>query len=162
MKIYTLQQRQVVQAPVEEVFDFFSDPENLGRITPRWLGFQFLTPLPLEMRNGTVIDYAIHLLGLPRRWTTLITTFDPPHEFVDLQLRGPYAFWHHTHRFREVPGGTEMTDSVRYAMPYGPIGRIAHALVVRHQLGLIFRHRASAITEKFGCRPDLTTEEVAP
>ena len=149
MKVYTLERQQVLPADTEEVFAFFSAPENLGRLTPRWLGFQFLTPLPLEVRRGALIEYALHWLGLPLRWTTLITAFEEPHRFVDEQLRGPYSFWHHTHAFRSVPGGTEMTDAVRYAMPFGPLGRIAHMLVIKRQLARIFDHRGAMVDAIF-------------
>jgi ligand-binding SRPBCC domain-containing protein len=149
MKIYILTRSQTVPVPRSRVFPFFRDAENLGRITPAWLGFQILTPLPVSMQRGTIIDYAIHLLGLPLRWTTLISRYDPPSVFVDEQLRGPYAFWHHTHEFRSVRGGTEIIDTVRYAMPFGPVGRLAHGLVVRRQLEAIFSYRARRIAERF-------------
>ncbi len=149
MTIYTLTRSQFVPVPRTRVFPFFQSPENLGRITPSWLGFQMLTPLPIMMQRGALIDYAIHLLGIPLRWTTVITSYDPPGCFVDEQLRGPYAYWHHTHEFRSVRGGTEIRDTVRYAMPFGPLGRLVHAVVVRAQLEAIFEYRTRVINEIF-------------
>jgi ligand-binding SRPBCC domain-containing protein len=131
------------------VFHFFRDPSNLARITPAELGFKILTPPPLVMREGAVIDYTIHLLGLPVRWTTIITTYDPPHRFEDVQLKGPYAYWHHTHSFRAVEGGTEMTDTVRYLLPGGPVGPVVNALFVKRRLENIFMHRALVIAAMF-------------
>src|SRR5512140_3764583 len=153
MKLYTLTRTQVVPLPRSRVFPFFQAPENLERITPSSLGFQILTPLPLEMQRGTIIDYAIHLLGLPLRWTTVISSYEPPLRFVDEQLRGPYAFWHHTHEFRSIRGGTELTDTVRYAMPFGPLGRLVHTLFVRRQLEAIFDHRGRIIEKLFASAP---------
>jgi len=155
MEVYTLERRQVLPADLAQVFSFFKSPENLGRMTPQWLGFQFLTPLPVDMKDGTVIDYAIHLLGLPMRWTTLITKFDPPYRFVDVQLRGPYSFWHHRHEFRQVSGGTEMQDSVCYAMPFGLPGRLVHALVIKRLLDKIFEYRSEIIATAFEVRSDV-------
>ncbi len=162
MKVYILRETTTLPAPIGTVFEFFGRPENLERITPGWLGFQMLTPLPIAMGRGTLIEYAIHLSGIPLRWTTLITAFDPPYRFVDEQLRGPYSFWHHTHEFRDVGGMTEMIDTVRFAMPFGPLGRLAHGLWVRGQLKRIFAHRRVAIREYFPqpvhVTPDLVKE----
>ena len=149
MKTYILQRQQLVTRPLHEVFDFFSKPDNLGRLTPRGMGFQLLTPAPIQMKDGAVIDYAIRLYGKDLRWTTLITLFDAPHKFVDVQLKGPYSFWHHTHVFTATGDGTMITDEVRYAMPFGLIGRIIHSLVVRHQLQRIFNFRQEQILALF-------------
>jgi hypothetical protein len=103
------------------------------------------------MKEGAVIDFAVSVLGLPLRWRSLITAYEPPHRFVDEQLLGPYSFWHHTHTFRTLPGGgTELGDIVRYAMPLGPLGELAHAVAVRRQLQGIFRHRQLVIAARFG------------
>lgn len=150
MKTYQLMREQFVPAPREEVFGFFSRPENLARLTPRELGFEIMTPGPLAMKAGALIDYTIRLFGVRVRWTTLITSYEPPGKFVDEQLRGPYSFWHHTHLFREADGGTMITDEVRYAMPFGPLGSLAHALFVRRNLRRIFTFREDAIGEIFG------------
>ena len=150
MKIYTLRKEQFIARPLEEVFAFFSQPENLERITPKKLGFNIITPKPIEMRAGALIDYTVRTLGVPLRWTTLIAEYDPPRKFVDAQLRGPYSFWHHTHRFEAVEGGTLIMDEVRYGLPFGPLGRLAHALVVRRELEKIFGYRERVIGEIFG------------
>lgn len=114
MRTHTLFQQQLVRTPIAQVFEFFSRPENLERLTPPDLGFRILTPSPIAMKEGAVIDYTIRIAGLPLRWTTLITLYEPPHRFVDLQLKGPYSYWHHTHTFAETPDGTLLTDDVRY------------------------------------------------
>jgi ligand-binding SRPBCC domain-containing protein len=150
MKTHVLSRKQFIPLAVREVFPFFESPENLGSITPAWLRFRITTPLTVEMRAGTVIDYTISWMGIPLRWRTLIDRYDPPHEFVDVQLKGPYALWRHTHRFLEVKGGTEMTDTVCYALPFGPIGSLVHTLALRAQLERIFDHRASALARRFG------------
>lgn len=148
--MYVLERTQVVPRPRDEVFPFFADAANLERITPPGLSFKIITPQPIEMRAGTTIDYRIKLSGIPLRWRTLIESFEPNERFVDVQLRGPYARWHHTHTFRDVPGGTEVGDRVEYALPLGPLGRIAHAVVVRRQLRGIFDHRERVMREMFG------------
>lgn len=145
MSPYTLERSQHLPYPRAEVFPFFASPENLAAITPRWLGFTILTPAPIEMKVGTVIDYAIHWLGIPVRWKTLITTYEPGRRFVDEQIAGPYALWHHTHTFEDAGGGTTMTDRVVYALPFGPLGDLAHSLMVRRQLEEIFDYRAAVL-----------------
>ena len=152
MAIHTLIRRQFVPAPVAEVFEFFSRPENLAKITPEELGFVILTPSPIAMKTGAQIDYTIRVFGLRVRWTTLITAYEPGSSFVDEQLRGPYASWRHTHRFEEVPGGTMVHDEVRYALPFGLLGTLAHAMVVKRQLGSIFDHRSEVIGGMFAGR----------
>jgi ligand-binding SRPBCC domain-containing protein len=154
MTLWTLRQRQLVRRPVSEVFAFFSRPENLERLTPKTLGFRILTPSPIAMKEGAVIDYAIRIVGVPVRWTTLIALYEPPHRFIDIQQKGPYASWHHTHTFAETPDGTLITDEVRYAMPYGLLGRIAHTLFVARQLAYIFRERSYTIEEIFDTRKE--------
>lgn len=135
---------------IEETFRVFEDPHNLARITPPWLNFRVLDG-QLEMRKGLEINYTIRWLGLPMRWRTLITSYDPPDRFVDLQARGPYLLWHHLHRFVPAPdGGTVVSDEVTYVLPMGPLGRLAHALMVKQQLLGIFRYRQEALAEMLG------------
>lgn len=151
--MYQLAARQTVPVPREEVFEFFARPENLGRITPDWLDFRILTPSPVPMGQGAIIDYRIGLGGLRTRWRTIISTHEPPHRFVDEQLRGPYDFWHHTHGFEVVEGGTLLLDRVVYEPPFGPLGRLAHAAMIRGQLLRIFTYRHRVIAERFGEMP---------
>jgi len=149
VKIHTLRRVQVIPRPLEEVFDFFRTPENLRLLTPAWLDFRILTPGPITMKEGTLIDYTIGLAGFRLHWRASISTYDPPHEFVDQQLNGPYLFWHHRHMFRAEDGGTEMTDTVTYALPFGVLGSLVHALVVRRQLREIFDYRELVIAKRF-------------
>jgi ligand-binding SRPBCC domain-containing protein len=123
---------------------------NLERITPPTVQFRILTPSPITMHAGAVFDYVIRLRGLPMRWTTLISDYEPPHRFVDVQLRGPYSFWHHTHTFEAVEGGTRIGDSVRYLLPFGPLGALTHGLFVRRDIEGIFQYRQQVIPGFFG------------
>lgn len=147
--VHTLKREQKIRRPLREVFAFFERPENLARITPESLGFQILTPPPIVMRTGTLLDYKIRILGFPVRWRTLITTYSPPFRFVDEQLRGPYDFWHHTHSFEEIPEGTLMRDEVRYQLGMGPLGALMHRLYVAKSLNQIFEFRARVIGKFF-------------
>jgi ligand-binding SRPBCC domain-containing protein len=147
---YTLERTQLIGRPLDEVFAFFSDAGNLEAITPAFLNFHILTPRPTAMRPGTLIDYQIRLLGIPLKWRTQIETWEPPHGFSDVQLRGPYKLWHHTHEFVAVPEGTLMTDLVQYQMPLGPLGRLVHALWTERTLARIFDYRFEKIEELLG------------
>jgi hypothetical protein len=142
---------QDVPAPRGEVFPFFEDPSNLEALTPPWLGFRILTPAPLPRGEGAVFDYRLAVRGLPLRWRTLIEVFEPGRRFVDRQVAGPYALWHHTHRFEDLPGGgTRLVDQVRYRVGWGLLGRIAHALWIRRDLQRVFAYRRAAISARFG------------
>ena len=149
MKIYELNVSHQVNAPIEEVFDFFSKPENLSKITPAKMGFNVLTPSPIKMQRGALIEYTIRVFGFPLRWRTLITAYEPPKKFVDEQLKGPYSFWHHTHTFEEKDGGTLIRDELKYAIPFGILGRIVHALYVKYDIRSIFKYRQKILDDIF-------------
>ena len=149
MKIFKLEAKQFIRRPLEEVFGFFSRPENLVVITPAKLNFKILTPFPIEMKQGAVIDYTIKLFKIPIHWRTLITSYEPPYMFVDEQVKGPYTFWHHTHIFKEIDEGVEIQDKVIYAIPFGIIGRILHFLWIKRDLIKIFEHRKKIIEQSF-------------
>lgn len=141
---YRLHAEVRLPRPPGEVFPFFAEARNLDRLTPPRLRFEIRTPGKIEMAVGTLIDYRIRLRGVPLRWRTRITEWDPPHAFADEQMRGPYRWWVHRHRFEADGDGTVMTDSVDYGVPGGAL---AHALLVRRNLEAIFAHRAEAITK---------------
>lgn len=151
MKLYRLHTVQRLAVSMDEAWAFFSSPKNLPLITPPWLDFQMTNAVPDVMHTGAIITYTIRpMLGLKVRWTTEITHADAPHLFVDEQRFGPYRLWHHQHHFRPVEGGTEVEDLVHYALPLGPLGRLAHALTVRQRLDAIFAFRRAALAERFG------------
>lgn len=146
---HLLETETVVRLARREVFAFFSDASNLMRITPPSLGFKIRTPLPIRMEEGTLIDYTILLYQLPMRWRTRICRWNPPLEFIDEQLKGPYRKWVHHHIFDEVDTGTtRIRDRVQYALPFQPLGELALPLV-RAQLDLIFQFRQRTIREIF-------------
>lgn len=147
---YVLERQQWIEAPLDAVFDFFSRAENLGRITPTWLGIRIHSAIPIDMREGARIDYTIRLAGVPVRWRTRIETWEPPSGFVDVSERAPFSLWEHTHRFVPMEGGVLMTDQVRYALPLGFLGRLAHAIAVRASLVAIFDYRFAAIRGLIG------------
>jgi ligand-binding SRPBCC domain-containing protein len=149
----TLRAEQIIDRPLEEVFAFFARPENLDALTPGFLGFRTLTPSPIPMHPQAVIEHEIRLLGIPMRWRTRILEFQAPRFFVDFQERGPYALWHHTHRFEVVDAQrTRVIDEVRYRMPLGPLGAIAHALFTARLLRTIFRFRQTELERRFPAR----------
>lgn len=150
MKVYTIEREQLIRKPIKEVFSFFENAGNLAQITPSNLRFMILTPFPIVMKTGTLIDYTIKVFGIGVHWRTLITDYDPPREFTDEQLKGPYAFWHHRHEFVSTEDGTLIRDKVTYALPFGIIGRLVHALFVKRQLQQIFDFRTSIIKRIFG------------
>jgi len=146
---WQFEQVQFIPRPRSEVFDFFSNAANLERLTPALLKFRILTPLPIEMCEGALIDYQLKLYGLPVRWRTRIESYEPEERFIDTQLKGPYRYWHHLHEFKEHQGGTEMRDLVNYELPFGPLGSIARALFVKRSLADIFKHRRQVIHSLF-------------
>ena len=142
-----------VPRPRAEVFAFFADAKNLERITPSFLSFRILSPLPLDMRAGTLIDYRVSLRGLPMKWRSKITKWEPPERFADVQVRGPYREWTHTHAFDERDGGTLVVDTVQYCWR-GPdfIGSAVNRLLVAPDLTRIFLFRHDALQDAFGVR----------
>ena len=152
MKVYHLHQKQVLPLTISEAWNFFSNPKNLVDITPGHMDFRILhiSGQGSKMYPGQIISYRVKLLPMVSvRWVTEITHVQEPHYFVDDQLTGPYALWHHQHRFKEVPSGVEMTDEITYAIPFGIIGRLANSLFVEKQLKTIFRFRYDSLHQRF-------------
>ena len=142
---YVLRREITVSCPLDEVFAFFSKAENLETLTPPWLRFKIETPQPIQMRQGARIAYRLRVRGLPLRWLTEIELWRPPYEFVDVQLRGPYTLWRHTHRFEETEDGTRIVDVVHYTLPFGMLGRLIHRLQVADDLARIFDYREQLV-----------------
>jgi ligand-binding SRPBCC domain-containing protein len=147
VKTYLLEREQWVPQPLALVFDFFSRAENLAKLTPPWMYFRIRSPMPIEMKVGAHIDYTIRLAGVPMNWRTRITVWEPERYFADIQESGPYAQWEHEHMFSEQGEGVLVADRVRYALPLGPLGRVAHLLAVRASLTAIFDYRFQRIRE---------------
>ncbi len=146
MRIHTLRREQRLPGTPGEVFGFFAEAANLEAITPALLRFQVITPQPIEMRVGTLIQYRLRVRGVPVSWLTSIQAWEAPHRFVDQQVRGPYALWHHTHTFEpDGADATIMRDVVRYAIGFGALGELADRLLVRRDLEAIFDHRAERV-----------------
>lgn len=143
-RTHTLERRQRIERPLADVFAFFAEAQNLEAITPPFLRFRLITQAPVEMRAGTRIDYEISLLGVPMRWRSHISTWEPGVRFVDEQEIGPYALWHHTHDFEADGDATIVRDTVKYREPLGPLGTIAHHLFIARTLKAIFDHRQVA------------------
>lgn len=148
--VRTLATEQYFPRSIGEVFPFFADAGNLERITPPILRFRIVTPLPIEMRQGALIDYRLRLRGVPMRWRTRISVWEPPHRFVDEQVRGPYRLWRHTHTFEERDGGTLCRDVVEYRVP---LDALVHGPLVGPDLARIFAFRRQALDEVFGLSP---------
>jgi ligand-binding SRPBCC domain-containing protein len=145
--VHVLELDQVLPGERDEVFSFYADAFNLEAITPPWLGFRVVTPGPIEMQPGAMIEYRLKLHGIPVRWLTEIEIWEPGRRFVDTQVRGPYRLWRHTHSFEDDPGGTRVRDSVSYEIPLGPLGELADRLMVRRDLARIFDYRRRAVVE---------------
>ncbi len=154
--MYEIKKSTFVSRPLEEVFEFFSKAENLQELTPDFVGFKILTPLPIEMKKGTLIDYSIKVHGMPMKWRTLISAWEPNKRFVDEQLKGPYKKWHHEHSFEAVDGGTLIKDHVTYDVWFG---FILVPLMIRKDVEKIFGYREEKIREIF---PDKAEEPAKP
>ena len=143
-----LERAQIVPAPPGDVFPFFADAFNLEAITPPLLRFAVVTPAPITMGVGAFIQYRLRVHGVPVRWDTLIQAWEPPRRFVDVQVRGPYRLWNHTHELSALDDGrTLMRDTVRYALGFGALGALAHRLIVRRDLEAIFAYRAQRVPQ---------------
>ncbi|MEI7705884.1 MAG: SRPBCC family protein [Deltaproteobacteria bacterium] len=153
MRIHILERSQLVPLPREKVFAFFADAGNLEAITPTFLHFAIIPPAPQVIREGSIINYRLSLFGFPFHWRTRIAAWQPGVRFVDVQERGPYALWHHTHTFADVEGGTRVEDRVEYRLPLGPLGEVAHPIMVRRTLARVFDHRRKRIAELLGPEP---------
>lgn len=146
MTLHTLSTELLLPRPRDVVFPFFANARNLETITPPWVQFEILTPGDIEMRPGALIDYRIRIHGIPVRWRTEITVWEPPYRFVDVQRRGPYRRWVHTHTFEEHPDGTRCLDHVEYAV-WG--GTLIHRLFVRRDVQRIFQYRTEVLNRLF-------------
>jgi ligand-binding SRPBCC domain-containing protein len=145
MRTHVLERAQIVRRPIDEVFAFFARAHNLERITPPWLRFEVLTPDPVAMGRGTLIEYRLRVHGVPLRWTSRIDEWAPDAAFADVQVRGPYRLWHHRHEFEPHRDGTLVRDRVAYALPVGPLGELAASLFVHRDLARIFDFRHDAV-----------------
>lgn len=149
MKIHTLECEMLAPVSMQDAFRVFEDPYNLARITPPWLAFRIISEGRVAMRKGAEIEYTIRWFGVPIRWKTRITAYEPPFHFVDQQIEGPYTLWRHRHAFRPTETGTIISDHVDYVLPFGILGQLMHQLVVRKQLREIFDFRQRALAELF-------------
>ena len=147
---YILKAECILPRPVEEVFPFFSDAYNLEKLTPSFLKFNVMTPSPIDMKVGQIIDYKLRVRGLPLRWQSEITAWEPPYRFIDEARRSPYTHWHHEHCFEECPEGTRATDVVHYGVPGWVLQPLIHTLFVRRDVEKIFNYRQEVLKEMFG------------
>jgi len=147
MKVYNFESKQTINCSIKTVFSFFSSPENLKVLTPPRLGFKILTPSPINMSKGCLIDYLIYFMGIPVHWRSIITDYDPPYMFIDQQIKGLYTLWHHKHTFIEIKNGVEIRDRVVYSIPVGWMGRLLHKYWINKSGKYFF------IPEKYYCRP---------
>lgn len=148
-----LHTEQVVPLSLEEAFKFFEDPYNLLKITPPSLSLTVTNPKKVEMREGLVINYKLKVAGIPQRWQSVIREYNPPHCFMDVQIKGPYAKWEHTHTLKPVPGGTLIIDDVDYLLPMGWLGQLVAGWAIRLQLNYIFSYREKQIEKLLGLPP---------
>jgi ligand-binding SRPBCC domain-containing protein len=147
VRVHRLEREQLLERPIDDVFEFFAQARNLERLTPSWLRFEVLTPEPIRMEVGALIEYRLRVHRIPLRWVSRIEEWAPGLSFIDRQLRGPYGLWHHRHTFASVGTGTLVRDMVDYALPLGPLGEIAHRLFVRRDLERIFDFRHQAVDQ---------------
>jgi len=149
MSLFIFRAEQFVPQPRDQVFKFFSKPENLEQLTPPWLNFRILSVDPAPVQKGTLIRYSLRWRVFPIHWTTEIVEWEPPFRFVDEQLRGPYKLWRHQHSVAAEGNGTLITDEVHYSLPFGVLGSIAHKLKVKNDVETIFAYRRDAVCRLF-------------
>jgi len=150
LKTYQFKAKQFLPITINEAWDFFSNPNNLPKITPPWLNFEVTTQLESRMYAGMIITYLVRpILNIPATWVTEITQVHVPNFFVDEQKFGPYKLWHHQHVFREAKNGIEMEDIVNYAVPLGFIGRLANNLIISKKIKSIFEYRTEILNKMF-------------
>ncbi len=150
MKIYQLKTKQFLPISIDKAWEFFSNPNNLSKITPPWLNFEVTSQLEKKVYAGMIITYKVRpLLNIPITWVTEITHVREPNFFVDEQRFGPYKFWHHQHIFKKVEGGIEMEDIISYAVPFGFVGIIINRLIISEKINEIFSFRKEKLTELF-------------
>ncbi|MGD0980196.1 MAG: SRPBCC family protein [Solirubrobacteraceae bacterium] len=150
MSLHKLHREQLVARPLDEVFEFFSSAGNLALLTPSAMRFEMITPEPIEMATGTLLEYRLRVHGVPIRWISRIEEWEHGRRFVDRQLKGPYKIWLHTHEFEATPGGTKVSDSVRYELPLGVLGELGGLPLVRRDLARIFDYRRDAVQKLLG------------
>lgn len=149
MSVHVLERSQRFEVPVEQAFEFYVDAGNLEPMTPPWLHFEVTTPGEVILRQGALLDYRLKLHRVPLHWQSRIEAWEPPLRFVDVQARGPYSLWEHTHLFEpDGDAATVIHDRVRYALPLGPLGALAHRLFVRRDLERIFDYRSRVASER--------------
>lgn len=154
MKKFTFERTQQVPITLEKAWSFFSDPRNLAKITPTSLDFKIISEVPAVVHEGLVIQYTVKpMLGIPMKWVSLIKSIEEPYQFVDEQLQGPYAYWHHLHTFKAIPGGVETKDIVTYSVPFGILGECIHPYIIRPKLNEIFEFRRKTLIALFGTMP---------
>ena len=147
--MYILKDELFIKKPLNDVFSFFNTPKNLATITPSFMNFTLLTPEPITMKEGAIFDYSIRIFGAHVRWQSLISDYKPPYSFTDIQLRGPYDYWHHQHIFTEKDSGVLITDIVHMRMPLGVLGTIGYHLVAKHLNHAMFSHRKTIVRDFF-------------
>ncbi len=155
MKRFIFERTQLMPIPLEQAWAFFSNPVNLAKITPASLDFNIVSKVPEHIYNDLKIEYTVKpLLGIPMTWISLIKDVDSPYQFVDEQLKGPYAYWHHVHIFSKVEGGTMARDIVTYSVPFGIFSTFIQASIVAPKLNEIFEFRRQTIEKLFGKMPN--------
>ena len=151
MKIYRLKTVQKLPISQKEAWDFLSDPKNLKRITPDYMGFEILSGAADKMYAGQIIQYLVTpVMNIPTKWVTEITHVDEGNYFVDEQRFGPYSLWHHKHFLKPIPNGVEMVDIIDYKIPLGILGQLVHPILVAPKLKEIFEYRKQALIELYG------------